>query len=314
MSIKLMSAIWEKGPTDSTGRFILLTLANYANDNGVGVYPSYATIAKRCAITRRTAIRAVESLVEQGYLIRRRRTKDGRFTSSEYKINTSKLLDDSDTTSPQDDLVVTHDHQGSDTVSPEWCQDVTRVVTHDHQGSDTVSPNPLIDPLSDPSMKGERTHARETGPQADVPESPLPLPSKQSKHRPKPSPEIQTIGDMANAITETTGVSAKVNKLLVFDFSTDLVEAGYTPEQLRTHFGRDDPGPDRWWYYRDDWRGRTTDKRTSEPPTLAVIRERVALATTPAGSGQPAQRELTIMEKIKLATGIGQTGPTTTGE
>lgn len=39
MSIKIMSSIWESGPSDMGERFVLLAIADHANDDGLA-YPS----------------------------------------------------------------------------------------------------------------------------------------------------------------------------------------------------------------------------------------------------------------------------------
>lgn len=171
MSVKLMSLVWEYGPANTTQRFVLLALANYGNDDGDGIYPSFATIAERCAITRRTAIRAVNVLLDSGYLVRIRRSVEGRPTSNAYRINVSKLTG-SDTASPATAAVVTDDHYPSDMMSPQWCQDVTTLVTDDHRPSDTVSPDPLSDPLPDPPLKRERKRRGRTGDDFSPPRRP----------------------------------------------------------------------------------------------------------------------------------------------
>ena len=259
MSVKLMTAIWANGPSNSTERFVLLTLADYANDDGAGAYPSLATIASRCALSRRTVIRAIESLVDSGYLIRRRRKIEGRFTSSEYKINPQKLRPNSDTVSP---VVVTNDHYGSDTVSPEWCQDDTMVVTHDLQGGDTVSPNPLPDPSIDPTRGGERPKSRRM---------PVSSPSSRIQFQDFPESSAERIqhAAMVSAISEVTGMDAKLNFDKLAPAALDLVKAGYEPDQVRSYYARGAPPGRRNWY-SDDWRGRKGDL-----PTVKNISETI---------------------------------------
>lgn len=186
---------------------------------------------------------------------------------------------------------------------------------------------------TDTDTEGEEERAREQPPPPPATASPPLRVKHQStdrspgvkRHRPPPEPEprpetstpsadIQAIGHIANAVTDVTGVSAKLNRQKMYEFASAIHAAGFTPEQIRTHFGRDDPGPGRWWYYRDDWRGRTSEKRQAEPPTLAVIQERIVWAVAQTSANPPQQRELTIMEKIRLATGIGQPAPNPTGD
>lgn len=128
---------------------------------------------------------------------------------------------------------------------------------------------------------------------------------REPRHKPPPSPEAAAIGEMANALTDVTGVASRLNWGKVGPVAGSLVEDGYTPEQVRRHFGRVDPGPGAWWYWRDDWRGKTTEKRKGEPPSLAVILERIGLATLAGAqaAATPQERPLTINEKISLLLG-----------
>jgi len=100
-----------------------------------------------------------------------------------------------------------------------------------------------------------------------------------------PSPEVRAIGEMANAITDVTGVSAKLNwhdpktGSGVGDLAADLVDAGYTAEQVRAHYGRE-PTAGLWHWYESDWRGKKGDR-----PRLKEIRETIAGAVH---QGKPA--------------------------
>lgn len=105
-----------------------------------------------------------------------------------------------------------------------------------------------------------------------------------------PSPEIVAIGEMANAITDVTGVSAKLNREAMFEFASSLVAAGYTPEQVRTHYTRD-ASPGRWNWYTHDWRGR--DK--GDMPRLKELRETIAGAT--ATNSPTQQKKMGAIEK-----------------
>lgn len=91
MSIKLMSAVFENGPANSSERFVLLALANYADVNGK-CWPAYATLAHNTGLSRPTVMRCVKSLTKQGYLktVGRRRVT-GEQASNYYWISFEKL-------------------------------------------------------------------------------------------------------------------------------------------------------------------------------------------------------------------------------
>jgi len=67
MSIRLMSEVWR---TDlaTIEKMVLLVIADHASDDGTEAWPSQATIAAKASISIRTVQRAVNSLVENGYL------------------------------------------------------------------------------------------------------------------------------------------------------------------------------------------------------------------------------------------------------
>lgn len=87
---------------------------------------------------------------------------------------------------------------------------------------------------------------------------------------PSSSPDIQAIGSISNALTEVTGVSSKLNRQAMYEFSADLHAAGYTAAQVLRHYGGE-PAPGAWNWYVDDWRGARGDK-----PNLKNIRETIA--------------------------------------
>jgi hypothetical protein len=79
MSVRLMSAAFSANLPDveikqsgddvhtvkaSTSKFVLLALADHANDEGRGAYPSLETLAKKTSMTRRTVQRAIDALIQ----------------------------------------------------------------------------------------------------------------------------------------------------------------------------------------------------------------------------------------------------------
>ena len=123
----------------------------------------------------------------------------------------------------------------------------------------------VVDYIPDRTPGGNGYH-----PPAEPPE-PEPDPAAEDRR--------QAIGHMANAITDVTGISAKLNKAEVIPLAIELVDAGYSPGQLHRHYGKD-ATPGGWNWYKDDWRGQTTEKRKGSPPRLREIRETIVLATS----------------------------------
>ena len=102
MSIRLMSEVWR---TDlaTIEKMVLLVIADHASDDGTEAWPSQATIAAKASISIRTVQRAVNSLVENGYLWMQKGA-GGSATCREdrrphkYTINIERLRGDSETT------------------------------------------------------------------------------------------------------------------------------------------------------------------------------------------------------------------------
>ena len=115
MSMRLMVEVFHTEVGDPMHKLVLLKLADNANDNGE-CYPSYHHIAKECEISKRTAMRAVDSLCEKGLLIKQPRYLiGGKEQTSNFYVIVLPSLHGSVTVTPG---VVTQSHRGSDTESP----------------------------------------------------------------------------------------------------------------------------------------------------------------------------------------------------
>lgn len=67
MSIRLMSMIWDDGPTVQSERFVLLALADFSNDDGE-CWPSVGLLAKKTCLTDRGVRKILQRLQEGGWL------------------------------------------------------------------------------------------------------------------------------------------------------------------------------------------------------------------------------------------------------
>ena len=69
MSFSLMAKVWSDDTIDDgISKFILLCLADYANNETGECYPSYTSIAKRTGFALRTVKSRIKMLNEKGYL------------------------------------------------------------------------------------------------------------------------------------------------------------------------------------------------------------------------------------------------------
>lgn len=81
-----MSKVWKEAPYHGNKLLCLLACADWANDDGE-FYPSYNTIGKKIRITRRSAIRLLSSLVEDGAVSKIHRRNKSTHSSNLFKIH-----------------------------------------------------------------------------------------------------------------------------------------------------------------------------------------------------------------------------------
>lgn len=146
MSFKLAVLAFEAKVGSPLRKLVLLKLADQANDDGI-CWPSYETIAEACEVDRRSVMRHVKKLEEDGFLRVERvyDTKNKKNASNRYHLTIEKGLKKQKCVNASSDNlslgVVSDCHQGGDTES-------LGVVTDCHQGSDTESPKPIIEPIN----------------------------------------------------------------------------------------------------------------------------------------------------------------------
>jgi hypothetical protein len=69
MSIKLMTAVWDREDLSSTQKLVLLALADWANDEGL-CWPSIDRVAKKSSLKKRAVQLAIRSLEEMQFIRR----------------------------------------------------------------------------------------------------------------------------------------------------------------------------------------------------------------------------------------------------
>ncbi len=117
MSIDLFALAWKvEFPGKPIKKLVLLSLADQANDRDHHCWPTYETIARRCGMSRRTAITTIAELEEQGFIRRVARYKvGGLHTSNAFWINRAAMEAavasvNGEAASPQTLAMVIHDH------------------------------------------------------------------------------------------------------------------------------------------------------------------------------------------------------------
>ena len=81
MSVKIMSWAWSQ-KIEPTRKLILMALADHADDDGV-CWPSMNKLADKCSVSRRTVLRNINALKEDGIISSsHRHREDGSMSSS----------------------------------------------------------------------------------------------------------------------------------------------------------------------------------------------------------------------------------------
>lgn len=122
MSINLMSAVFAAIELTSTEKLILLAMTDFANDDGLSVYPSIETLSKKTALAERTIQRVIQGLQERG-IVEVVIQGNGRYHTNEYRIYKGKLkIEKGDTETRKGDRQYTKGDRVSikgDTESPD---------------------------------------------------------------------------------------------------------------------------------------------------------------------------------------------------
>ncbi len=87
MSIKMMNLVFERYTGSGNEMVLALAIADYANDEGKGIYPALSTLAHKSRQSESSARRQIKAMLEAGWLIRVNRGLGGRSVTNEYQIN-----------------------------------------------------------------------------------------------------------------------------------------------------------------------------------------------------------------------------------
>jgi biotin operon repressor len=90
MSYRLLEEIWSSD-LNSTDKFVLMRLADHAQDDGTSIYPSNASVARFCSMSLRTVWESIRRLRDSGLLVEVRKANSGGRKTAEYRIDTGAL-------------------------------------------------------------------------------------------------------------------------------------------------------------------------------------------------------------------------------
>ncbi len=146
MSVKAVSWAFQVKGLKPAQKLILLSFADFADDNGE-CYPAYGTIADKAECNKRTVMRAVTQFKKLGIIskVTQRRTRKGDSDTNVYTFDLSRT----EFSEPE------KTEKGSDNLSPrsDTAESPPVVTELSHHRSDrAVSPKPSLEPSIEPSL------------------------------------------------------------------------------------------------------------------------------------------------------------------
>lgn len=87
MSVRIMTAVFDRYPNGGGEMLLALALADHASDDGTRVYPSIKALAEKTRQSERTIQYQLRRMEESGWLILVNAGNGGRSMTSEYRIS-----------------------------------------------------------------------------------------------------------------------------------------------------------------------------------------------------------------------------------
>lgn len=101
VSLLLMADVLDSAMTDKTAAFVMMVLANSADDDGTNCFPGTRLIARRARVSERHVIRTILDLEKEGWLwVIQRGLGSGNRT--EYRLNAQRLHEQAELTREAD--------------------------------------------------------------------------------------------------------------------------------------------------------------------------------------------------------------------
>lgn len=163
MSAKAIKWAFAQKVGSSTGKAVLVALADYANDEGY-CWPSFATLAAKTELTRRAVIAWIEKLEAGGLIVREScHRQEGGHTSNRYQLLVNSIQPRVNESHPSECITFTGPGESD---SPPRCTSFTPEVNEVH-------PPPAAPPSEDHASRGLPADPRVSNPHLTVIEPPL---------------------------------------------------------------------------------------------------------------------------------------------
>lgn len=91
MSIRVMTAVFDRYPNGSGEMLLALSLADHAHDDGTHIYPSVDSLAKKTRQSVRSTQYQLKAMLDAGWLVLTSEGHGGRGSHREYSISSSWL-------------------------------------------------------------------------------------------------------------------------------------------------------------------------------------------------------------------------------
>ena len=167
MSYKIVEMVLDNGPANRTEGFVLVAIAENANDSGYG-FPGVALIAERARCCERHTLRLIKKMTMDGWVVSLPRAEGFGRKQNAYQLNLTKLAsnvsratqiaDERDKRSQRRQL---REYSHGPRIADETSSDILRLsqVTF-HPVSGDISPRPILK-NHEPSIEPSRSVALE---------------------------------------------------------------------------------------------------------------------------------------------------------
>lgn len=173
MSVKLMTAVFDRYQIGEGEKLVALCLADFASDDGRNIFPAIATIAKKTCMTERNVQRVLKKMQSRNWLICVHKSLGGK--PSEYAINNawingSEVITNPDTSvtvksQPRNNVTVTLETSNPDTSVTDTPTLETHTPTLETSNPDASVTQSIKDPSLEPLYNHHiTTNAREALP------------------------------------------------------------------------------------------------------------------------------------------------------
>lgn len=164
MSVKIMTAVFDRYPNGGGEMLLALALADHASDDGTKVYPSVSALASKTRQSVRTVQYQLRRMEEAGWLILVGHGNGGRSMSNEYRISPDWLKGADIAPFPNEPKVPDSDAQkGADSApfnNEKGAIHNTKGCNPRHKRVQPVAPaNNRQEPSIEPSIKKARAQA-----------------------------------------------------------------------------------------------------------------------------------------------------------